>query len=267
LIHFYKRAKMPSLLASCEELFNSKDLYEVLGAEKTANSAQIKKAYHKASLKVHPDRAQEIEREISTRKFQCISAVYTVLSDQSRRDLYDESGEVDDENDALNGNKDWEEYWRILFPKISLKDIKDFEAKYKGSKEEKEDVKKAYLDGEGSMDAILDSVMLSTVDDEDRFRTIIDELINQKLVEKFKSFTKEKKGAKAVRKRKADMEAEEAEQARKEMGLDDSDGTDAALANLIMARQQSRAQQGESFLDGLAAKYGAKPKKGAGKKK
>ena len=27
------------------------------------------------------------------------------------------------------------------------------------------------------------------------------------------------------------------------MGLDDSDGTDAALANLIMARQQSRAQQ------------------------
>lgn len=36
------------------------------------------------------------------------------------------------------------------------------------------------------MDAILDSVMLSTVDDEDRFRTIIDELINQKLVEKFK---------------------------------------------------------------------------------
>ena len=38
---------MPSLLASCEELFNSKDLYEVLGAEKTANSAQIKKAYHK----------------------------------------------------------------------------------------------------------------------------------------------------------------------------------------------------------------------------
>lgn len=36
------------------------------------------------------------------------------------------------------------------------------------------------------MDAILDSVMLSTVDDENRFRTIIDELINQKLVEKFK---------------------------------------------------------------------------------
>ena len=42
--------------------------------------------------------------------------------DHGRRDLYDESGEVDDENDALQGKdlKDWEEYWRVLFPKVRV---------------------------------------------------------------------------------------------------------------------------------------------------
>ena len=39
--------KMPSLLATCEELFNTRNLYEVLALEKTANNSQIKKAYHK----------------------------------------------------------------------------------------------------------------------------------------------------------------------------------------------------------------------------
>ena len=52
-------------------------------------------------------------------------------------------------------------------------------------------------------------------------------------------------------------------QARKEMGLD---GSDASLENMILARQKSRGQQAESFLDSLAAKYGA-PEKGKKKKK
>ena len=42
------------------------------------------------------------------------------------------------------------------------------------------------LEGKGSMDAILDNVMLSGVEDEDRFRSIIDGMIDQKLIEKFK---------------------------------------------------------------------------------
>lgn len=38
---------MPGLLETCDELFETKDLYVVLGIDKTANSGQIKKAYHK----------------------------------------------------------------------------------------------------------------------------------------------------------------------------------------------------------------------------
>jgi len=249
------------LLDTCEELFQTKDLYQVLGIQKSANASQIKKAYHKVSLKTHPDRAEESEKETATRKFQCVSAVYSLLSDENRRGLYDECGEVDDENDPLQQNKDWEEYWRILFPKVSLKDIEEFEKEYKGSDEEKEDIKKAYLDSKGDMSLILDSVMLATIDDEARFRKIIDQLIKSKDIKKLKAYTNEDAAAQKSRKRQADLEAKEAEDARKEMGLD---GSDASLENMILARQKSRGQQAESFLDGLAAKYGAK---GSQKKK
>jgi hypothetical protein len=38
----------------------------------------------------------------------------------NRRGLYDECGEVDDEQDPLQQDKDWEDYWRLLFPKVRL---------------------------------------------------------------------------------------------------------------------------------------------------
>ena len=40
---------MPGLVETCKELFDTENLYEVLGIDKSANASQIKKAYHKAS--------------------------------------------------------------------------------------------------------------------------------------------------------------------------------------------------------------------------
>ena len=41
-------------------------------------------------------------------------------------------GEIDDEND-MSEDRDWNEYWRVLFKKISVEDILEFEQKYKGT--------------------------------------------------------------------------------------------------------------------------------------
>ena len=78
---------MPGLIETVEELFKTKDLYEVLGVEKDADAAQIKKAYYKTSLKVHPDRVDSEARESATKKFQTLGAVYKILSDKDSRDL------------------------------------------------------------------------------------------------------------------------------------------------------------------------------------
>ena len=65
-------------------------------------------------MKYHPDRNPD---DASAKdKFQCVSAVYKILSDKEARAVYDETGEVNDEGDAiLQDDRDWDQYWRLLF--------------------------------------------------------------------------------------------------------------------------------------------------------
>ena len=46
-----------------------------------------------------------------------MSAVYKILSDESKRSLYDETGEIDEESDGIlnDPDRDWVDYWRLLF--------------------------------------------------------------------------------------------------------------------------------------------------------
>ena len=57
---------------------------------------------------------------------------------------------TDDDSCTLDPDKDWTEYWRILFKKITLDDIKEFEEKFRGSQEEDEELKNAYIESEVS---------------------------------------------------------------------------------------------------------------------
>jgi hypothetical protein len=52
----------------------------------------VKKAYYKQSLKVHPDRVTDDEKENATEKFQTLGKVYSILSDKEKRKIYDETG-------------------------------------------------------------------------------------------------------------------------------------------------------------------------------
>jgi DnaJ family protein C protein 9 len=104
------------LLSTLQGLFDTTNLYEVLGVTADAGEAEVKRGYRKRSLQLHPDRAQEKDRPEATKKFQALGAVYKILSDKDRRAIYDESGEIDDESDAsLRDDKDWDQYWRLLF--------------------------------------------------------------------------------------------------------------------------------------------------------
>lgn len=57
-------------LDTVEEVFDTRDLYEVLGLTKEAKESEIKRAYYKLSLKVHPDRVELDKIEEATLKFQ-----------------------------------------------------------------------------------------------------------------------------------------------------------------------------------------------------
>lgn len=68
-----------------------KDYYKILGVEKGASEADIKKAYRKLAVKYHPDKNQG--DKAAEEKFKEISEAYEVLGDPEKRKKYDQLGE------------------------------------------------------------------------------------------------------------------------------------------------------------------------------
>lgn len=75
---------------------NKRDYYEVLGVDRGADDATLKKAYRKLAKKYHPDinpGDQEAEK-----KFKEATEAYGVLSDAEKRRMYDQYGHAAFEN-------------------------------------------------------------------------------------------------------------------------------------------------------------------------
>lgn len=69
------------------------DYYNILGIDKSASAAEIKKAYRKLAMKYHPDKNKG--DKILEDKFKKISEAYAVLSDPEKRKQYDTYGSAD----------------------------------------------------------------------------------------------------------------------------------------------------------------------------
>lgn len=65
------------------------DLYQVLGVRRDADQETIKKAFRECALKYHPDKNPG---EANEARFKAANGAHAVLSDPSRRALYDEFG-------------------------------------------------------------------------------------------------------------------------------------------------------------------------------
>src|ERR671913_754595 len=68
----------------------SSDYYEILGVPRDASPEQIKKAYRRLAMKLHPDVASEPD---AAERFKRVAEAYEVLQDPKKRDLYDRGGD------------------------------------------------------------------------------------------------------------------------------------------------------------------------------
>lgn len=78
-----------------------RDYYEVLGVSKTADDAEIKKAYRTLAKKYHPD-ANPGDAE-AEKKFKEASEAYAILSDAEKRKTYDQFGHAAFEQGGAGG--------------------------------------------------------------------------------------------------------------------------------------------------------------------
>jgi molecular chaperone DnaJ len=69
---------------------SKRDFYEILGVSKTASAEEIKKAYRKKAIEFHPDKNPG--DKVSEEKFKEAAEAYEVLSDDQKRQRYDQYG-------------------------------------------------------------------------------------------------------------------------------------------------------------------------------
>lgn len=89
-----------------------KDYYSILGVDKSASKADIRKKFRELSLLYHPDKQgnkTDEEKKIAEEKFKEINEAYSVLSDDKKRAEYDNP---QPNFESMNGASDIDEMMR-----------------------------------------------------------------------------------------------------------------------------------------------------------
>ncbi|GFP89662.1 chaperone protein Dnaj 6 [Phtheirospermum japonicum] len=222
---------------------NDKSLYEILGVEKTASQQEIKKAYYKLALRLHPDKNPDDEAK---EKFQQLQKVISILGDEEKRAVYDQTGCVDDADLAGDVIQNLQTFFRTMYKKVTEADIEEFEANYRGSDSEKKDLLELYKKLKGNMDKLFCCMLCSSVMlDSHRFKDMIDEAISQGEVKSTKAY---EKWAKKVSKTKPPTSPLRQRKKSKKNSED--------LYAMIAQRQNERKGQIDSMFSSLVQKYG-----------
>ncbi|XP_055809218.1 chaperone protein dnaJ 6 [Solanum dulcamara] len=224
-----------------------KSLYEILGVETTASQQEIKKAYYKLALRLHPDKNPDDEE--AKEKFQQLQKVISILGDEEKRALYDQTGCVDDADLAGDVVENLKEFFRAMHPKITEADIDKFEANYRGSESERTDLIDLYKKYKGKMKRLFCSMICSDVKlDSHRFKDILDEAIAAGEIKSTKAY---EKWAKEVSETKPPTSPLKRRQKSKKEPDD--------LFAIISQRQNERRGKMNSMFSSLVCKYGGDP--------
>lgn len=212
--------------------------------KKTAKQQEIKKAYHKLALRLHPDKNPDDEE--AKEKFQQLQKVISILGDDEKRAVYDQTGCVDDADLAGDVIQNLQAFFRAMYKKITEADIEEFEANYRGSDLEKKDLIEMYKKYKGNMGRLFCCMLCSDPKlDSHRFKDIIDEAIAAGELKSTKSF---EKWAKLVSETKPPTSPSRLRKKSKENSED--------LYAIIANRQNERKGKIDSMFSSLDQKYG-----------
>lgn len=82
--------------------FSNKSYYEILGVDKDASDAKIKKSFRKIIKECHPDRLPDDKKEWGEKMTKEVNEAWKILQDPQKREIYDQFGK----DGAPNGMHD-----------------------------------------------------------------------------------------------------------------------------------------------------------------
>ncbi|MFQ6623101.1 hypothetical protein Gotur_001591, partial [Gossypium turneri] len=224
---------------------NEKSLYEVLNVAKTASQQEIKKAYYKLALRLHPDKNPGDEE--AKEKFQQLQKVISILGDEEKRAVYDQTGCVDDADLAGDVVENLKTFFRAMYKKVTEADIEEFEVNYRGSDSEKKDLFDLYKKCKGNMNKLFCSMLCSDPKlDSHRFKDLLDEAIAAGELKETKAY---RKWANKV----SEMKPPTSPLRRKEKSVKQSESD---LLAIISQRRSERKDRFDSMFSTLVSKYG-----------
>lgn len=108
----------------------TKNPYEILEVPTTSTAAEIRSAYRKLALTVHPDKVPEDKRDAAKIAFQELTFAYGVLSDEARRKRFDETGST---SEAAEAGFDWKAFYKAqMADLITTESLRKFKEEYQG---------------------------------------------------------------------------------------------------------------------------------------
>lgn len=95
--------------------------YDILGVEPTATEQELRKAYRKQAIKLHPDKNGNDPK--AAEKFQDLGEAYGILSNADTRKIYDEYGvEGMKEKNVQGQDIDPSEFFEVIFGGVAFRD-------------------------------------------------------------------------------------------------------------------------------------------------
>lgn len=181
------------------------DYYEVLRVKREASDEELKRAYKRLAMKHHPDK-NPLNAAESEARFKLVSEAYDVLSDPTRRHIYDLYG-----YDALNNPDDENDIFSDLFADDFDKSNGNNKNKSKSnSKSNNSKKKKSSPAVETRLPCTLEELFKGTRKKMPISRTILDQFGKAKKVEEILKIDIKpgwKKGTKITFPEKGDQEA------------------------------------------------------------
>ncbi len=152
--------------------------------------------------------------------------------------------------------KEWYDYFRTLFPKVTIEKIDEFSKRYKNSEEEKNDIIQYYNESKGDFGYIMDNVMLAEEEDEKRIIEIIESAVNNKDLKQGAKWEKSIKSynVRKEKEKKAALKEEKNEKDNKNNKEKKSSKRKNDEAQLIEMMQKNRDNMAFSFAN-ICKKY------------